>query len=125
VIYRDAYYSAWVKAIYPNVVGYYISDGSGGAHNVLNGVCSGRESTYTPTGNVWDGTQTQSYAGVDDIPLGDWAHIEWLQSGATMYCLVDGVAAYYGATNGSNVWSATYSGNRSIFRGRKRRELSI
>jgi hypothetical protein len=96
--YQDSSYTlcnwqAWVKATNPSADGYFISDGHGGMHNVLLGVIT--NTTHAQfTGNFYDGTGIISMAGVDNIPLNQWVHIQFIYDGTYIKCLLNGVTTF-------------------------------
>lgn len=108
----SCYWSAWIKPNLANTTGYYFSDGAGGAHTVLNGVTT-NSSTFHFTGNIYDGTQIFTLGSVDEIPLNEWIHPEYVYNdGVNQYVFINGVMTFYGKINGSNVWSSTFTGKR-------------
>lgn len=112
VEYFDGYWSAWVKPVYPNLLGYFISDGSGGQHNALLGVQTGT-STFTFTGNVFDGTTLWTLGTCDTIPLGDWVNVEFINdSGTNLYVRIDGIYTFYGKLTSGGVWTSAFTGTR-------------
>lgn len=117
--YQDSYWSAWVKPVYPSLTGYYISDGSGGQHNVLNGVTTST-STFTFTGNVYDGQNAELWtmASIDSPPLGEWVHYEVIHDHpSNLYVLLNGVCTFYGKTTQGGVWTSSFTGTRSFLAG--------
>lgn len=115
--YGSCYWSGWVRPLYPNLGGYFISDGSGGQHNVLIGVTT--NSTHaTFTGNIFDGSEVRSLNSVDNIPLGEWVHFEFIYNdGVNMYALVNGVLTFFGTETQGGVWSSAFTGVRTTLPG--------
>jgi hypothetical protein len=105
IAYGNCYWEAWVRPVYPSLLGYWISDGSGGAHNVLLGLSMGT-SNGTFTGNVWNqaaGAVVSLDATADLIPLGDDVHLAFSFDGAHLRLFTNGIVAY----------SVAYTGTRS------------
>lgn len=117
--YGDGYWSAWVKPTVPNITGYYISDGSGGQHNVLNGVSTGA-STFTFTGNIFDGVNNAMWTmgTVDTIPLNEWVHYEFVHDNPNnLYVLINGICTFYGKMTSGGAWTSSFIGTRSYLEG--------
>lgn len=79
------FWEAWLK---PTVGGYWICDGYGGNHVLLDGPIT----LPGPfTGNVWTGAATVSYTGTCSVAAGEWVHRALAWDGTNLYSYVNGV----------------------------------
>jgi hypothetical protein len=93
---------------------YFISDGYGGAHALLWGF--GGESTAM-TGNVWNGSASQSFTGnYAPGPL-EWVHLAVGLKGGNLYTYVNGVPDSISAFSGTRVAAAWGGGAGVLFVG--------
>lgn len=72
--YTSFYWDAFVRPRAVSTLGYVISAGYGGNHNLLLGFNSNATHAAV-TGNIWDGDSVVEFSTAQVIPLGDWVHI--------------------------------------------------
>lgn len=93
------FYEAWVSP--ETGAEYVISDGYGGAHNLLWGF-DGLSAGYGGiTGNMWIAGAASSFTSQDKVYEGDWHHIAIGRGASFIYVWVDGVLSRKFATAGT------------------------
>lgn len=93
------FYEAWVSP--KTGAEYVISDGYGGAHNLLFGF-DGLTGGYGGlTGNMWIAGAAQSFSSQDKVYEGDWHHIAVGRDASFIYVWVDGVLSRKFASTGT------------------------
>lgn len=98
VEYGRFFYEAWIRA--ETGAEYVISDGYGGAHNLLFGFDGLSNGYGAITGNVYLNGATVGFTSLDGIYINEWHHIAIGWDGDYFYVFIDGVLSNKVAASG-------------------------
>lgn len=88
----------WESWVAPRGSGYLVSDGYGGAHALLWGVTG--STSFTATGNVWNGTAAVDFNGLYGAGVGEWVHLVVWWDGLALRTFANGVGDGWKAWTG-------------------------